>query len=327
MTALPPPSPAVLPPLEPGWWVVAPAAHVPRDRAVTVWRFGRPMVLWRTGGRVQAAWDGCPHRGATFDGAAVREGALICPFHSFAFDGSGACTAVPCDGPDASTRGLQLRTLPTRDDAGLVWVWVAGGEPADQLPWFPGLDPSCRADFVETFEAPWDRVIETMLDYAHLPTVHVRSIGAQMPMAMQVEHTRSDTGMVIWKAPAVPGGGGELAWEAPGSWQLRLGARVVNVAFFVPIDANRTFVVFRFVQTFVRVPVLRDLVGWLANVYNRRVVEEDRRVIEGMARTLAVLPQNDRLVAADAPIAQFRRARRSWMRAGPSGDTANEPET
>lgn len=320
-------SPAALSPLEPGWWVVAPASDVPKDRAVTVWRFGRPMVLWRAGGHVRAAWDGCPHRGATFEGAPVRDGALICPFHSFAFDGSGACTAVPCDGPDASTRGLQLRTLPTRDDVGLVWVWVAGGAPTEQLPWFTDLDAASHADFVETFEAPWDRVIETMLDYAHLPTVHARSIGAQMPMAMTVEHRRTDNGLVIWKAPGAAEGAGELFWEAPASWQLRLGARLANAAFFVPIDANRTFVVFRFAQSFVRAPVLRDLVGWLANLYNRRVVGEDRRVIEGMARTLAVLPQTDRLVAADAPIAQFRRTRKAWLRVGAPTDAPSGAAT
>jgi phenylpropionate dioxygenase-like ring-hydroxylating dioxygenase large terminal subunit len=170
-------------------------------------------------------------------------------------------------------------------------------------------------------------VIETMLDYAHLPTVHVSSIGAQMPMAMTVELRRSETGMVVWKAPAADNGAGEILWEAPASWQLRLGARVANAAFFVPIDASRTFVVFRFAQSFVRVPLLRDLVGWLANLYNRRVVEEDRRVIEGMARTLAVLPQADRLVAADAPIAQFRRARKSWLRTGAPSDASSEGET
>jgi phenylpropionate dioxygenase-like ring-hydroxylating dioxygenase large terminal subunit len=168
-------------------------------------------------------------------------------------------------------------------------------------------------------------VIETMLDYAHLPTVHTRSIGAQMPMAMQVDHRRTDTGLVVWKAPAADGGAGELFWEAPASWQLRLGARVANAAFFVPIDANRTFAVFRFAQSFVRAPVLRGVVGWLANVYNRRVVEEDRRVIEGMARTLSVHPQTDRLVAADAPIAQFRRARKAWLRASPEASSAGEP--
>jgi phenylpropionate dioxygenase-like ring-hydroxylating dioxygenase large terminal subunit len=277
-------------------------------------RFGRPMVLWRTGGHVQAAWDGCPHRGATFDAARVRDGQLICPFHSFAFDRSGACTAVPCDGPDAPRRGLQLQTLATRDDAGLVWVWVAGGDPTEALPWFEDLDGGYPADFVETFEAPWDRVIETMLDYAHLPTVHAGSIGTKMPMGMRVEMRRTERGLVVWKAPPVANGSGELSWEAPASWQLKLAPKLVNAAFFVPMDACRTSVVFRFSQPFVRVPILGDLIGWFANLYNRKVVEEDRRVIEGLARTLAIRPQTDRLVAADAPIAHFRRARTAWMR-------------
>lgn len=302
-------------PLEPGWWVLTTAAVIPADRAVTLTRFGRPVVVWRAGGRIRAAWDGCPHRGASFDGARVRDGQLVCPFHSFAFAADGACTAVPCDGAGASTRGLTLRTIPTRDDHGLLWAWVAESEPAAELPWFPFLDRARTADFAETFDAPWDLVIETMLDYIHLPTVHERSIGARMPMAMTVGMEPSPRGgLVVWKDPRDPGGEGDLGWEAPASWILHLGPTVGNAVFFVPVDARRTYVVFRFAQTFLDVPVLADVVGWVANLFNRRVVAEDRAVIEGAARTLAIHPQNDRLVAADAPIAAFRRARRAWLR-------------
>lgn len=307
------PLPDALPVLEPGWWVVATTADVPADRAITVTRFGRPLVLWRVDGRVRAAWDGCPHRGATLAGARVRDGQLVCPFHSFAFDATGQCTAVPCDGPSASTRGLHLRSLPCRDAHQLVWVWVAPTPPAEALPWFIELDGAPGADFAVEFAAPWDRVVETMLDYAHLPTVHASSIGRSLDMVMQVEMSRTETGMKVWKAPATADSG-DFCWEAPASWLLRLGPKVVNAAFFVPIDATRTWVVFRFVQRWVTQPHLAAAIGWVANLFNRRVVREDRAVIEGMARTLAVLPQTDRLVAADAPIAHFRRVRGAWLR-------------
>jgi len=307
--------PTALPPLERGWWVVQIAKEIPTDRAVRVERFGRPMVLWRAGGRVRAAWDGCPHRGASFEGAPVRAGQLVCPFHSFAFDADGACTAVPCEGPDASTHGLALRSLPSRDDFGLVWVWVAGGAPDAELPWFDELDRAWPADLAETFLAPWDRVIETMLDYTHLPTVHARSIGARLPMAMTIETAPSPRGgLRFWRTPRSPNRSGDVGWEAPASWLLPLGEKVVNAAFFVPIDARRTYVVFRFAQSYVQVPWVADAIGWISNLFNRRIIAEDRAVIEGMARTLAVFPQQDRLVAADAPIAHFRRARRAWLR-------------
>jgi len=161
--------------------------------------------------------------------------------------------------------------------------------------------------------APWDLVVETMLDFAHLPTVHARSIGAGMNMAIQVEHRSTEGGLVLWSPKNTPEAEGEIEWKAPASWQLRLSPKVVNVAFFVPVDAENTYVIFRFIQSFVTTPVVADLMGWLANLFNRRVVSEDRAVIEGMARTLRLFPQQDRLVAADAPIAAFRRARKGWL--------------
>lgn len=308
--------------LEPGWWVVAMSKEVPHDRALKVQRFGRPMVLWRADGQVLASWDGCPHRGASFEGAPVRNGQLICPFHSFSFDKTGACTAIPCDGPEAPRRGLQLRSLQVREDVGLVWVWVAPGEATEDLPFFPAMRGTAPCDFAAEFVAPWDLVVETMLDYAHLPTVHTRSIGGGMAMAVQVETRPTPQGLVLWVPANGTEGSGEIEWKAPASWQLRLSPKVVNVAFFVPIDAQHTYVIFRFVQSFVTIPVVAHLVGWLANLFNRRVVAEDRAVIEGMARTLLYFPQRDRLVAADAPIAAFRRARRAWLNA-PASDAAD----
>jgi phenylpropionate dioxygenase-like ring-hydroxylating dioxygenase large terminal subunit len=287
--------------------------EVPPDRAIKIQRFGRPMVLWRADGQVRASWDGCPHRGASFDGAPVKNGQLTCPFHSFAFDKAGACTAIPCDGPEAPRRGLQLRSLKSREEVGLVWVWVAPGEATEDLPHFPAMQDTAHCDFSALFVAPWDLVVETMLDYAHLPTVHARSIGASMDMAVRVETRPTAQGLVLWTATKSTEGGGDIEWKAPASWQLRLSPKVVNVAFFVPVDPENTYVIFRFVQSYVTTPLVSDLMGWLANLFNRRVVGEDRAVIEGMARTLRCFPQQDRLVAADAPIAAFRRARKGWL--------------
>jgi phenylpropionate dioxygenase-like ring-hydroxylating dioxygenase large terminal subunit len=303
------------PPLEPGWWVIAPAAELGADRALTLTRFGRPMVLWRADGALRAAWDGCPHRGATFSGASVRGGQLLCPFHSFAFGPDGAATAVPCDGPSASTRGLQMRMLPAQEAHGLLWVWVAASAPQGALPWFEGLAAETWTDLTVEFEAPWDLVIETMLDFAHLPTVHARSIGANFPSAIQVRQELGPQGLTA----TVQGQPGGIAWAAPGSWRLDITDQVKNVGFFTPIDAGRTAVTYRFWQGYLRWPPLARAVGWLANFSNRRVANEDRAVIEGMARARAAFPQTDRLVAADAPIATFRRARRAWLRSGQLG--------
>jgi hypothetical protein len=61
----------------------------------------------------------------------------------------------------------------------------------------------------------------------------------------------------------VEGSDGRLVVTVVRFESVRVVARagVANAAFFVPRDANRTFVVFRFAPSFVRVPLLRGLVG------------------------------------------------------------------
>ena len=88
-------------PVPNGWFAIAEAGELkPGDtRAVTY--FGMDLVIWvGDDGQVHLADAYCPHQGAHLAvGGQVEdvdgESCLRCPFHGWAFDGSGQCTEVP----------------------------------------------------------------------------------------------------------------------------------------------------------------------------------------------------------------------------------------
>lgn len=58
---------------------------------------GIPIVLWRDGGGSWRAFeDRCPHRLAPLsEGRIDEDGTLMCSYHGWQFEGSGACTRIP----------------------------------------------------------------------------------------------------------------------------------------------------------------------------------------------------------------------------------------
>lgn len=98
--------------------------------------------------------DVCPHRLAPLsEGRIEADGRLHCAYHGWAFDGCGQCAAVPQARPLAAFSGTEshkagkrwaawtglsreppmLSAYPTREAAGLVWVWPGVSQPLHTL--------------------------------------------------------------------------------------------------------------------------------------------------------------------------------------------------
>eukprot|EP00873_Tetraselmis_striata_P014106 jgi/Tetstr1/434370/TSEL_023472.t2 len=114
--------------------------------------FGCSLVLWRDGNSQWQCFDDvCPHRLAPLsEGRIEADGRLHCAYHGWAFDGCGQCAAVPQARPLAAFSGTEshkagkrwaawtglsreppmLSAYPTREAAGLVWVWPGTGAEA-----------------------------------------------------------------------------------------------------------------------------------------------------------------------------------------------------
>ncbi len=150
------------------------------DGPVGVVMLGRPVVVFRSGGRACAASDRCPHRGSPLSmGSYDDDDCLVCPYHGLRYGADGRCVAFPSR-PDARLPSrLSLETLHTRERHGLVWACAA--EPTRDDP--PDWGFYDRPD-VQTFQigpVHWDvsasRVAENFNDVAHFSTIHRVTFG------------------------------------------------------------------------------------------------------------------------------------------------------
>ena len=76
---------------------------MPPGKLVARQWMGQEVVGWRDDtGRICVANAFCPHLGAKLapeTGGTVRDGRLVCPFHGFTYDTTGACVATPYGSP------------------------------------------------------------------------------------------------------------------------------------------------------------------------------------------------------------------------------------
>ena len=92
---------------------------------------GHRVVFIRDRGRVYALHDRCPHRGVPLSlGSQEFPGTISCPYHGWTYRlSSGILCAVITDGPDSPICGkVAVRTYPTAEKLGLVWIFIAPGE-------------------------------------------------------------------------------------------------------------------------------------------------------------------------------------------------------
>ncbi len=135
-----------------GNWYVVDASRRIKNKARKYRIMGRDLVAWRHNNEILMAPEACPHMGASLDGACVRNGELICPWHGLALGKSG--------------HGA-WKTYGVHDDGLLTWVRIGEADvdvPAPILPQRPAqymdgvvsMEAKCSpADVVANRLDPW----------------------------------------------------------------------------------------------------------------------------------------------------------------------------
>jgi phenylpropionate dioxygenase-like ring-hydroxylating dioxygenase large terminal subunit len=80
------------------WYPVGVVAYLDEGRPHSIQLLGRDFVLWYSQSEKQ--WsvlaDACPHRLAPLsEGRVETDGTLLCAYHAWRFDASGACVKIP----------------------------------------------------------------------------------------------------------------------------------------------------------------------------------------------------------------------------------------
>lgn len=165
-------------PIPSGWFWVANADELKPGDVQALKYFGRDLVLWRDSGGDAHLQDAfCPHLGAHLGvGGRVEGESILCPFHEWAFDGTGSCTNIPYS--ERLNRKAQVKTYLTKEVNHFIIAWY---HPTDREPNFevPDLefvdDPAWTTAYDTasfTIKSIPQEMGENAVDPAHFKYVH-----------------------------------------------------------------------------------------------------------------------------------------------------------
>jgi len=168
--AAPPPTDAPL-----DCWYVAASSEEVTDELTSRRLLGRQVLLYRQGdGRVVALDDRCSHRALPLSMGRLVDDRVVCGYHGFTFDGTGACVRVPSQ--EHVPYGAAVPAHPVREEGSLVWVWLgdprrAGSAAPPRVSWIADGGWSALGG-VRTVAAGYLLLHENALDRTHFAYVH-----------------------------------------------------------------------------------------------------------------------------------------------------------
>lgn len=156
-------------------WYIACRSRELRSKPKQVTMFSTTFVLWRDeSGTVRVLLDRCAHRNAPLSEGQVENGCIVCPYHGWNFEGSGACSKIPSL---AEGRPLpQSAKVPASaacEQDGYVWM-CPNNPPASPPRRFTNCGDAGWTTFhMHTrFEGSLEACLENFLDCPHTATVH-----------------------------------------------------------------------------------------------------------------------------------------------------------
>ncbi|WP_367307323.1 Rieske 2Fe-2S domain-containing protein [Alicyclobacillus acidocaldarius] len=293
------------------WYAVCFTAQLTDHRPLAARVAGRDLVLFRDAkGHVRALSRYCTHRGADLTLGRVERGHLACAYHGWQFQGDGRCTLIPAHPDRPIPDFAHNRAYPACERGGIAWVYLGGETSPPEPRLFSELtDGSYRlVPYEDVWQAHLTRVVESVLDVAHLAFVHRKTIGRRTPAAIPRMSFEADDGNRI----LIRNGGGVLEYWFPQMWILRPAegkGGFLNFVTFTPVDPETTRILGYAGRTFARsVPGIDALF----RRYSLRVLREDQRVVESQhPRPIPEALRMEAHVPADAPQVRFRQR---WYR-------------
>ncbi|MFT4268106.1 MAG: aromatic ring-hydroxylating dioxygenase subunit alpha [Xenophilus sp.] len=170
------------------------------------------IVAFRTeDGRIAALEDVCPHRLAPLSLGTLRGDAVECGYHGLAFDCGGQCVAAP--GMARIPPGAQVRSYPTAQSMGMVWVWMGDPAKADpaqvfRLPEYDDPGYSVVEGDALPVRTHYLNLADNLCDPTHVVYVHKTTLASAGREETRVMHERQGNRVVTWRwvidGPLIP---------------------------------------------------------------------------------------------------------------------------
>lgn len=303
------------------WYLILAPSEVPRGKPVRHRRLGRDLVFWRdAAGRVHAAADRCPHRAAALSVGQVDGDEIVCPYHGFRFDPSGACTRIPAHPSMRIPERMRLDTVAVTEAHDFLWMW--NGDPASapaEVPFFPWLDGLRYegSDLRKTWDTHYARVVENELDWAHLPFVHRTTIGIgydpNLDDEVQVTHEGDHIRTWLTRMGEVS----RIDLLGPNIWCMHFNPKSYNFLGFAPVDDEQVVIYIRSFQGHVRLWPFDRILAAVNRWANPIVLAQDARTVPTQRPKIPGLGHGDVFVPSDKPVLTFLRWRAKAKGAAP----------
>jgi phenylpropionate dioxygenase-like ring-hydroxylating dioxygenase large terminal subunit len=276
------------------------------DRDLVIW-WDAPASEWR------AFDDKCPHRLARLsEGRIAEDGLLECPYHGWAFTGTGTCDRIPQQLPEAqaeTSRRACVQSLPTVVEQGLLFIYPGTPTRAVNTP-IPVIPveisamgkPAAGWVMLNTFrDLPYDALtlLENVLDPSHLPYTHHGSVGKRSnasPVELEVISADKFGFTGTWADGPRKGTLGRqnttfiapcLMWHELSSKQL---GETITVVYATPTRKGECRIFARFPFKFAsKLPAffIKNTPKWYSHINNNAILEDDQIFLHYQERYLA----------------------------------------
>ena len=140
---------------------------------------GESIVVWREeNGQPHAMRDLCIHRGTALSLGHLVDDCIVCPYHGWRYDSTGACVLIPQTANENVPSKARVDSYHCQERYGLIWVAMAN--PIYPLPSVPELEND-DWQVIHTGPYEWDcdasRQVENFTDFGHFPWVHPGLLG------------------------------------------------------------------------------------------------------------------------------------------------------
>lgn len=331
------------------WYGLAFSSELKGHGPIRITALGQEFVVFRiSNGKIVLQSDLCVHRGGALSDGWIKDDCVVCPYHGWEYDASGACAKIPANKTGIPIpKTARVDSYPVVEKHGMIFGFL-GDLPEDERPPLPDLpyidDPDYRRiEGSFTWNAHVDRVLENGIDISHTPFVHGGSFGNKD----KPEITAYDVKLGEWCAifsseldpPAPKGLWKKLYPEDRETTKVEAGFWMPNVSILsvrlplghmviynlhVPVDDHTTISKFATLRTFMK----DGPQGWLkvadADTKRRtlKIFSEDQHVVEAQRPELLPLNLADELhVKSDRIMVEYRRFRQQAIDKGWAIDT------
>ncbi|HEY9672433.1 MAG TPA: Rieske 2Fe-2S domain-containing protein [Waterburya sp.] len=292
------------------WYPVYYIEDLDKSKLTRFTLLGRDIVIWWD--KNASSWsvfeDKCPHRLAPLsEGRITEDGLLECPYHGWAFSGSGRCDRIPqqLEGKTAQdSKRACVASLPTTERQGLLFVYPGKPENASKtkVPIVEPLEESPEGWVcLNTFrDLPYDALtlLENVIDVSHVPYTHHRSVGNRAnaaPVELEVIESGRQGFKGMWEEGPRRGTLGRqdttfiapaLMWHDLTSKQF---GRTLTVVYATPIRKGECRLFARFPFKFSsKLPGLfmKLTPRWYSHIGQNTVLEDDQIFLHHQERYL-----------------------------------------